>query len=171
MGTTVFNNMQEGGNLGDSFVSAFQLQQLSRPLSRYADWIAGESVERTGAVVDPNAGFAFDLATLARATGARPLQEQVIRNTGWQNSYYNSQNSKDRKQTIAGLRQAMQSSDGLTLEGQQELFERYMTRRGTISGWRKAMNDAALNTVTGKVIDIPKNSALNITQRLYGYGN
>ena len=169
MTDTVFSQMKEGGNLGDSFVTAFQQQQLSRPLSRYADFIAGESIERTGKVVDPSAGIAFDLATLARATGARPLQEQILRNTGWQNSYYNSQNTRDRKKTLSGLRQAMQSEEGLASTRYQVLFDRYMARRGTISGWRKSINEAAVNTQTGKIVDLPKDSSLNVIQRLYGY--
>lgn len=164
----VYNSMQEGMGLGDSFTSAFQQQQLSRPLSRFGDFVQGNSVDRTGAVVDPSVGISMDLAMAARVTGARPLQEQVIRNLGWNNSFYNSQNSKDRKETTKALRDAMQDGE-LNEERYLEIFTRYMERKGTVSGWKRAMNDAHKNVETGKVVEVPRHSALEVIQRMYMY--
>jgi hypothetical protein len=169
-----------GSGLGDSFTAAIQLQQLSRPFSRYADFIAGKSIERTGRTVDPNVGqpipfldnFKWNLATLARATGARPLQDQIMRNLTWTNSYYNSQAGQAKRNVLKSLRLLMQQGDSQDTEAPMtQLLQKYLAEGGSMMGFRSVLNDAVINNQTGKVVSIKPNSALAHIQSLYGYSN
>jgi len=130
-----------GASLPSSVMSALQLQTLSRPTARMADMFVGHSIDQRGGTVDPNAGFKLNLATFARAMGSRSLQEGVVRDASYQQSYYNSANYAAKREVMRGLRAGGNKGDA---------FREYQNLGGSAKGFNKALNKIYLEDTSGK---------------------
>jgi len=141
-----YDRVANGADAAPSVRAAFQLQQLSRPLSRAADMFAGAAIDRRGGVVDPDAGFKLNLATVIRATAARPMHEQIVRDLSYQTSFYSRANSHNRQDVMKSVRSLLQ--DGQPLGSQ---YSRYIKLGGTPAGWKSALNKIYIEDVEGKL--------------------
>jgi len=146
MVSDVNDRLSEGASVGDSVLAAIQLQQLSRPFARISDIFAGQSIDQRGGTVDPDTTPKLNLATFARAVGSRPLQEQVVRDLAYQQSFYNSANQYAKSKLMKAVR--LNISRG---KGQGDALREYLDLGGTMSGFRSALNKVYLEDTQGKI--------------------
>jgi len=137
-----------GASLPAAALSALQLQTLSRPISRLSDIFAGKSIDQRGGTVDPHAEFQMNWATFARAMSSRSLQEQVVRDASYQQSYYHSANSHARDKLMKALRAGANQGDA---------YREYIALGGSTSGFRSALNKIYLEDTQGKIATLDDN--------------
>jgi len=148
MAQNTIERISQGATLSDSFLSAVQLQTLSRPFARAADVAQGNSIDRKFATVDPNTGVneASGWASFARALGSRPLQEQIDRDLGYQTSFYNTANSHSSQSLMQSLRLNIQGGNPAPLG---DALRKYIAMGGSRSGFRAAVNKIYLESEKG----------------------
>ena len=117
-------------------------QYLNRPVARIAELLQGYSIDRKGETIQQiGSPLEEPWAYVARVFGARPLEDQVVRQLRYQNSYYNFVDTTRKRQVIEDLRLTLRG-DGSAVP---ELMQRYLDAGGTYRGWSQVLQRAYLS--------------------------
>lgn len=126
-------------NTGTAMLEALSLQSVSRPVARVSELLTGHSITKAGQIVDNNVNF-FELGTISRAFGTRPIEEIQAREAMHLDTVYGQADSRKRKEVTTQLKSYI-SNGNLDQEILADLNESYM-RTGSAGGWRSAVNEA-----------------------------
>lgn len=148
-----------GGNIPNAMMQALSLQSVSRPLARWSELVTGYSVSKYGdiyATPDEVRDTTNWMGIGARLIGARPIEEAKAREGLFLGKNYDRIDREHRMKVTNELKLAVRAGtlDDAKLE---ELAERFASKSGSASAWRKAVNDAiANNNLDGKEIILNK---------------
>lgn len=140
----MYRSVASGGGIADMGTAAAQglaAQSLWRPLARYSELLfLGKSYDQKGEIVDENVRDE-PFAIGARILGARPLQEQALRNLRYRASYYNRVDRDRKQKVIKDVRRVV--SNGQDLEQLGDLMDEYINKHnGSYKGWNNILKTA-----------------------------
>lgn len=143
----------QNGNLGQSMLEALSLQSINRPIARWAEIAAGESVTRQGNTVSPSSEVWTPTGVASRLIATRPLEEQVVRNTIRANKMYKEMDFENRQAAVEKLKVAIRNGN-LDSELVSKTALVYFKKGGTADGWNSAMNELFVKAEQGARMDL-----------------
>lgn len=133
-----------GNDLPDvarAFGEALSMQSMSRPLARLSELGTGYSVTRQGNTVATPEEVWTPTGIISRVLSTRPLQEAKLREAQHLNSHYGSLDREARSEVTKELKTAIRN-DSLNDDLLARLADDYISKGGTPTGWRSAVNTA-----------------------------
>lgn len=134
-------------NTGKAMLEAISLQSVSRPIARLAELVSGQSITSRGDLVASPAEIYTTQGIIARILSTRPLEEIKARETFQLDSVYKAYDS-DRRRAVTNRLKSYIRNDSTDPDTYDKLAEEYL-RKGSVTGWRSATNDAIRQSAVG----------------------
>lgn len=132
------------GDIGRAITQGLSTQYLSRPVARISELVQGYSIDRKGETIQEiGSPLEEPWAYISRVFGARPMEDQVLRQLRYQNSYYNFVDTTRKRKAIQDLRLVLRG--GGSEASIAEIMQRYLDANGTYRGWNQVLQRAYLS--------------------------
>ena len=141
---------RNGGDVVNSVAQAMSLQNVSRPLARWSEFVTGYSVSKAGDIYASPEDVGSFAGIASRVMGARTIMEAKAREGIYLDRTYGRIDREARMAVTGELKKAIRNNS-LSDELYSELAEKFMAKNGSPTAWRQAVNDARINSdLTGK---------------------
>lgn len=156
--TNTISKISQGaqdGFITRNFLEALSLQSLSRPVARWSEILTGTSQTSQGNTVSTQDEVWTPIGVAARMLGARPLEEQVTRETIHLNKFYEQRDFENRQRAMSAVKTALRGGDLDDAVLSRVAFD-YMRQGGTAKGWKAVMNDTLIHADLGARMDLKR---------------